>query len=430
MRYFILGLGQVGQCFLSILIQNRDFNPNNFYCIDKNIIAKDLFIKKGGLSNHFILKDVDKNNYLEILRLLNPGDYLLDFSMYLKNLDILDYCLQFNIHYLFTADSSWKDDNSWRTVHQHYLSYVELKNKYDSNRATSIIEFGMNPGLVSIFAKECLKEIVDKDNSLYVKIFRKKLQNLLKEDKFNLVAKKLGVELIEEIDVDNQKLNIEYKNDTIYSTWNVDAYYCEAISSPEVAYSSENKVIKHSAFYDVDLKDKFIALQNSGITYKELTYYSQGEIEASLICHEEIFSMRRYLSINGYSPTVIFLYKPCEYALRSLEENLVTRAPNNYLIKKADIVSGGEEVGVAIQGKRFKTRYYANYLDNQDCENVATIYQVGVGAYCAFKYLQNHPKEGMLFPEELNSSEIMNTAKQYLQNFISIEINKIHTDNI
>lgn len=430
MRYLILGLGQVGQEFLKLIKKNGNFIAESIYCIDQNSESKEVFKKLGGLEDHFINKYIDKSNYLTLLHSLNEEDYLLDFSMYLKNLDIIEYCLQHNIHYLFTADSSWMDDTTWRTVHQHYLSYVELKKKYDSNRATSIIEFGMNPGLISIFAKECLKQIVITDKSLYIRLFRNKLLALLKDNKYNLVAKKLKVNLIEEVDIDNQKVNIEYKNNNIYSTWNVDAYYCESISSPEIAYGSKSKVLTHDNYFDIDIKDKFIALPKSGITYKETTNYSKGEIETSIICHEEIFSIRRYLSLDNYSPTVIFLYRPCEYALRSLEENLITRAPNNYLIKKDDIVCGGEEVGIIIQGKRFKTHYFANYVDNKDTDSVSTIYQVAVGAYCAFKYMQNHPNNGMLFPEELDSDEVMNIAKKYLKTFIFKKINKVKTNNI
>ena len=125
------------------------------------------------------------------------GDYLFDFTINLKSLSILEYCLNHNIHYLYTADSSWEDDKSWISHHQHFLEYKKLRDKYAHNGATSVIQFGMNPGLVSLFMKEAIKEVVNKDNSLYVRLFRNKLKQLIKDNKYNLVAKRLKVTLIE-----------------------------------------------------------------------------------------------------------------------------------------------------------------------------------------------------------------------------------------
>lgn len=39
-----------------------------------------------------------------------------------------------------------------------------------------------------------------------------------------------------------------------------------------------------------------------------------------------------------------------------------------------------------------------------------------------------HDNEGLLFPEELNEEEVLNTAKKYLNEYINIEIPKINID--
>ena len=64
---------------------------------------------------------------------------------------------------------------------------------------------------------------------------------------------------------------------------------------------------------------------------------------------------------------------------------------NLHLIKKEEISSGGESVGIIIQGKRFKTRYYGNYLNNNDTDDVVTVFQVGVSAYAAFEIHKKSP---------------------------------------
>lgn len=423
MNYYLLGLGEVGKAFLSLLKENSEFDPNIYYCIDAKSENKEIFVNYGGLAEHFTLLNVTKENYISFLKSIKSGDCLLDFSTHIKNLDILEYCLLHNIHYLFTADSSWPDDRAWFTIHEHFLLHNKLHQKYRKNYPTCVAEFGMNPGLISIFVKECINEIITNDNSLFIKVFRRYLKHLIKSNNYGKVAKLLKIELIEEVDIDTQKTEIPYKEDTIFSTWNVDAFYAEAMSSPEIAYAKNSDLYKFDTFFDVDINDQFISLYERGVSYNEISYCSKGEFSGHLLAHEEIFSIRNYLTYKKYRPTVVFVYRPCEYAERSLQSNILFRASYNHIISKKEIIDGGEEVGVIIQGKRFKTRYYSNYLESsQTINESATIRQVAVGAYAAFKYMQAHPNEGMLFPEDLDRKEIMEFIRKYLKTFISKEI--------
>lgn len=429
MRYYVLGLGLVGQSFLNILKDKGEFNPNTFYCVEEDKSKLNDFVKLGGKRVNFKNVKITQDNLLSILKELKEGDYLFDFTTNVKSLTILEYCLNHNIHYLFTADSSWVDDKSWISVHQHFLDYKKLREKYGHKGVTSVIEFGMNPGLVSLFMKEAIKEVINKDNSLYVRLFRNKLKRLINENKYNLVAKKLKITLIEEVDVDDQKFSIERNLDTIYSTWNVRAYRCESMGSPEIAYDNVKNCLKHDAYYDIDIKDQYIALRASGIKYQEETIYSKGRITANIICHDEVFSMREYLTYKKYRPTVIFLYRPSNLALTSLNDNFHNEHPSYQLLTKKEYVNGGEEVGILIQGKRFKSRYFANYLDSKDLDELATIRQVSAGVYGAYQYIKNHPNEGFLFPEELNE-EVLESAREYLKDFISIDIQKVKLKNV
>lgn len=102
MKYVIWDLGAVGTSFLAKLKDYGYFVPELFYCVDPSDKAKERFIQLRGLDSHF---DVSRN-YLQYLRQLEKDDYLLDFCIDIKNLEILRYCLENDIHYLSTADSS------------------------------------------------------------------------------------------------------------------------------------------------------------------------------------------------------------------------------------------------------------------------------------------------------------------------------------
>lgn len=425
MKYVFWGLGQVGQSFLNKLIENGYFNPELFYLVDTSENAKDFFVSKGGLSSHIISEQINKNNWENHMKSLEKGDYLLEFGCNIKNTLVTEYCLQNDIHYLFTADASWKNDPEWISCHQHFQEYVLLKDKYKDAKGTVIIEFGMNPGLVSMFVKKCIKEIVEKDKSLYVRLNRKKLQKLIDEKKYGVVAKKLRIKDVQEVDNDTHETSIPFEEDVCYSTWNVYSYYYETVSSPELALGTKHRYFKYNKIYDCDEKDLYIAPFDPGFTYRDFSVSPQGEFKGHISTHEEIYSIRHYLSCGRYRPSVHFLYSPCDYAYRSVSKFVEVEPEKFHLITKEEITSGGESVGIILQGRRFKTRYFGNYLETANEKECATILQVSASAFSAFQYMIKHPDLGLCFPEDLDEEEMLEFASNYLHKYDTFVTKKI-----
>ena len=122
-----------------LLKENGLFNSFDFYVVDRSNDVEERFVSLGGLKENFIKKDIDKNNYLSILKILSEGDYLFDFSIDTKTLVLVEYCLNYGIHYLSTADGSWKDDKEWISCFDHCLVYRELRKKYKKGLNTCIV---------------------------------------------------------------------------------------------------------------------------------------------------------------------------------------------------------------------------------------------------------------------------------------------------
>lgn len=80
------------------------------------------------------------------------------------------------------------------------------------------------------------------DQSLYIRIYRKKLLKLYEEKKYGLICKKIKAKEVQEVDNDDQVTNIPFEEDTLYSTWNPWSYYYETISSPEIAYGTKKNI--------------------------------------------------------------------------------------------------------------------------------------------------------------------------------------------
>lgn len=247
----------------------------------------------------------------------------------------------------------------------------------------------------------------------------------MKESKYGLVSKKLKVSDIQEVDVDDQKCEMPYEEDILYSTWNCWAYMCETVAGPELAFGNINRFYGYKDIRDADNDDMFLSLSTPGFKCKAKTMSPKGEVEGHISTHEEIFMIRRLFTYQNYKPTVHFFYSPCDYAIKSIAQFDKEPAKKFHLITKKEIVSGGESVGIIIQGKRFKTRYYGNQLNTIDLNESATILQVSASSYAAFKYMLNHQEEGIVFPEDVDENEVLDTAKKYLKSYVTLKCKKI-----
>ncbi|MDE6743909.1 MAG: saccharopine dehydrogenase NADP-binding domain-containing protein [Lachnospiraceae bacterium] len=421
-KKIIIGLGAVGKSFLRIIKENDMFHSEEFYCIDYTDEAGEYFTCMGGRDSHYISCKLERDNYESALNIAEQGDYILDFAINVKNLDMLDYCMRSKIHYLSLADASWFPDPAWINTFQHYKDYRNIrKNIKDNTFPTCIVEFGMNPGLVSCFMKQCIDKIIEKDESSYISKHREGLKKLLEENKYNEVAMKIGLKYVVEIDNDNQQFNVTEEEKTVYSPWCPFAYHMETLAVPEIYFGTKREFYLHDYLSDCDHKDYFVALTKTGITCREDIYSPQGKVNGFLSTHEEIFSMGDYLRVNKYKPTVYFVYSPCELAEKTALACMNINEANYQILNQSDYLSGGESIGVILQGKRFKTRYFGNYLSGEGLAETATVLQVSASAYAAYKYMLEHPDNGLMFPEDLPHRDLLNTARRYLKEYIDVE---------
>jgi homospermidine synthase len=426
-KHLIVGLGVVGKSFLRLLCETGLFQPEAFFCMDYNDKARDCFVRAGGLEENFSLAALTINNYQSILGEYSEGDYVFDFACDIRNLDVLAFAQEHKLHYLSVADSGWAvPDPNWTSAHQHYLEYVHLKKTKDSG-ATSIIEFGMNPGLVSCFVKKAIEAVVEFDQGEYVTKHRGKLKNLLKKRKYNVVAKKLQISYVIEVDNDDQMfaVSIPEENGTVFSPWSPIAFRSEALSCPEVMMGNRKLFYQYQEVRDCDFKDLYVSIKKPGVNCLETVYSPQGMTKGFLLTHEEVFTIARLLKAFRYRPTVFFIYSPCDVARKSVSCTASEEQVGFELLTNDMCVSGGESVGVIIQGNRFQTRYFGNYLNSEGLPETATVLQVSASALAAFQYMRKHPYEGLLFPEDVECDEVFEYVTSNIGGFISTPCPKV-----
>ena len=222
------GFGAVGKSFYEKVKKEIKFDENKYYVItaDKEEFAA--FVNLGGMIDNFITSEIDKTNFKEVFgKYLKTGDLLIDFADTVGTKDICAWCAENNIMYINTGEADWPEN--WYSILEENLKKRRLREKYSNNDSINkfpiVLQHGNNPGLVSHFVKAGIEYIVNKQ-------FKKDkmLKTLIKNNKFNEVAQKIGLRMIHVNDIDLQEISDEYNKEKLYNTWCIDSFFFEILS--------------------------------------------------------------------------------------------------------------------------------------------------------------------------------------------------------
>lgn len=450
------GFGAVGKSFYEKVSKEIKFNENNYYVVTRDKFEFEAFVNMGGIVSNFMTCEITRENYKEVFgKYLESGDLLIDFADTVGTRDICEWCALNNIMYINTGETDWPDH--WYSIFEENELKCGLREKFardkEINKYPIVLQHGNNPGLVSHFVKLALSYIV---NTQHKK--NKRLKNLLKNFKFNELARELGVKMIHVNDIDLQTIDDEYKEDKLFSTWCTDSFWFELLSEATCNIGTHELIDYEDDCNVVDRKKGFLEFKNIAADKMFKTYYPGGAFEGNLVPHEETITIARALEVKDdgkvvYRPTVMFIYRPCEYAKKYLEEAKVNtypipdetkpmdcengediiirgyRYPKNFeIVYKEKISSGTEYVGVLLMGDNFEPVWVGNrieqkflYKDNKNSYwQTPTITPVAMSALAAVCWMiKNKEKGGLYFPDDiLECQQIVKMAEKYISKTI------------
>ncbi len=452
-----LGFGAVGKSFFEKVSKEIKFDINKYFVISRDKLEYSFFIELGGNINNFIVADINRNNFKKVFsNYIDEGDFLIDFADGVGTRDFVEWCANKNVMYLNTGETDWEDN--WYSIFEENLKKNELRNNLKQNSKVNkypiVLQHGNNPGLVSHFVKSGLEYIVKKQ-------FKKNeyLNKLLKENKFNELAKELKLKEIHVNDKDYQKVKDIFDENKLYSTWSVDSFFFEMLSEATANIGTDEKYYNEENCKMIDLKNGFLEFKDLAINKVGKTYYPKGKFEAYLVPHEETITIAKNLEVKKgeetiYRPTVVFLYSPCEYAIqylknakvnsdyipdfhtmqdiKSFDNNPVIRGfkypERAEIIYKEKIKYGTEYVGVLLLGSKFNpvwvgNRIKKNFLYKDKSASfwqTPTITPVAMSALAASCWMiKNKDKGGIYFPDDIKEyNEIIHFAEKYISKTI------------
>lgn len=451
------GFGAVGKSFFEKLTKEIKFSENKYFVITRDRYEFEAFVNMGGIVTNFIVSEVTRENYVEVFeKYLDEGDMLIDFADTVGTKDICKWCAENNIMYINTGEADWPDH--WYSIFEENELKNELKENYenrdDINKYPIVLHHGNNPGLVSHFVKAGIEYIVTSQfkKDKYLKI-------LLKEKKFNEISKRLGIKMIHVNDIDLQEVNEKYNDDLLFSTWCTDSFWFEMLSEATANIGTHEKIDYKDECNFVDEEKGFLEFKNIAADKRCRTYYPGGAYEGFLVPHEETVSIAKHLEVKEdgkvvYRPTVMFLYLPCEHAIKYFKNAKVNEYPNpnpekpvdcenengktiirgyvypeNFeIVYKEKIASGTEYVGVLIMGDNFEpvwvgNRIEASFLYKNKLTSywqTPTITPVAMSALSAVCWmLKNKDKGGIYFPDDIPDYKyIIKMAEKYISKTI------------
>lgn len=426
-KIMFLGLGVVPQSLIDILLKEKMFDPDDMIVIDKNEKMLDFFRSRGGKEENIHRMIINHDNYQEIFQHLNRGDFLLDLANELDDFVLTEECTKRGIHFITTSDGWFPVNNQANLDYEEHLQETLKLARKNPKTPTTVLNFGVNSGVINVLTKKALCDIVEEDDTPFVAENREHLKNLIKEDKFAQLARELRVTYLIESDYDTTETNItEPAPNTVYSTWNAVDFYNEMDDRASMIVGTEVKLSEAlrrmgadvDQIYGFDPDSRLLQLNFSGKFSKVKAVINDQIIEGCADDHEELHSMREYFSVwdeDGeleYAPSAMFVYLPCEIAVKTVRTENVD---HYHVIALDEIVSGGEAIGMLVEGKNFKSRYVGTEANLEDgCIGTPVAYLVAVSIFAALKYIFKHPNEGILYPEQLDTDEVISYIAPYL----------------
>ena len=463
------GFGAVGKSFYEKLSKEVKYNENKYFVITMDNSEFEAYVNLGGMVENFKIHEITKDNFASIFeQYLESGDLLIDFADTVGTKDILKWCAERNIMYINTGEADWPEN--WYSILNENKLKNSIRESYRTNNEVNnhpiVLQHGNNPGLVSHFVKAGIEYIVKTQ-------FKgdKQLKEFIKNNKFNEAARKLGIKMIHVNDIDLQKTNNKYEDNTLVSTWCVDSFFFEMLSEATFNFGIHENIDFDEKCKFIDQKEGFLELKNLASDTKCCTYYPKGVFEGFLVPHEETITIAKSLEVKEgeevvYRPSVMFLYSPCEIATNYFKNSKVNEYPEPDLNKPLDcenengktivrgylypekseilyrekIVSGTEYVGVLIIGENFKPVWVGNRVEasflyknpKASYWQTPTITPVAMSALAAVCWMiKNKDKGGIYFPDDIiDYKYILKIAEKYISKTIYKTFDKSELKNV
>jgi len=418
----MVGCGAVGQATLPVLLRDGPLSPRQITVIDPQAAACD-YARKAEVE--VLRQGITADNLHQLLApRLKAGDVLLNLSVDVASLALVEWCQARDVLYLDTNTEPWAGgflapglDVSARS---NFALRAAMLARRRPDAPTAVLTHGANPGLVSHFVKQALLNLAA-DAGLPAAAPRTR-------QGWAELAERLGVRVIHIAEHDLQRGTGHKGVGEFVNTWSSEAFVDEATQPAELGWGSHERQFPHDGARHTGQPDApaiYLRRPGGGTRVRSWTP-TGGPMHGFLVTHAEAISIAAYFTLGDptaprYRPTVHYAYHPCDDAVLSLHElaALQWRLQPKHRLLRDEIESGIDELGVLLMGGKRGAYWYGSQLSCEEARriapaNSATTLQVVAGVLGGLAWALKHPREGIVEPEEMDFAEVLAVARPYL----------------
>src|SRR5437763_1589503 len=297
-RLVIVGFGSIGQGVLPLLLRHIDLNPDQITIITAELRGQQVAAEYGA---RFVETTLTRENYRTVLeKWLGRGDFLLNVSVDVSSVALIELCRELGALYLDTCTEPWPggytDPNLPPAARSNYAlreSALALRPRQPSGNPgpTAIITHGANPGLVSHFVKQALIDVARAaDPAIAAPADRAGWGRL---------AQHLGVRAIHLAERDTQVSTTPKAPGEFVNTWSIDGFYSEGSQPAELGWGThERHLPADGRRHDFGSQAAIYLLRPGAGTRVRSWTPLEGPYLGFLITHGESISIAGYLTLQ------------------------------------------------------------------------------------------------------------------------------------
>ncbi len=422
-RLLMVGFGSIGQGVLPLILRHIGITTDRITILaaddDGSKEASEYGVK-------FINRPLTRENFRQVLKpMLQQGDFLLNLSVDVSSVALMELCHDTGVLYLDTCIEPWPggytDPNLSPSRRTNYALREQALSLRDSRAKgpTAVITHGANPGLVSHLVKQALLNVAADTGA--------KVTEPENREEWAELAYRLGVRVIHIAERDTQVANVPKRVGEFVNTWSVDGFVGEGSQPAELGWGTHEKELPPQGRRHEFGRQSAIYLLQPGAGTRVRTWTPKaGTFHSFLITHGESISISDYLTYREhdkvvYRPTVHYAYHPCDDAVLSVHEfagkNWELQDRKRILME--EIIDGIDELGVLLAGHDKNAYWYGSQLSIQEARklapyNSATSLQVCVSVLSGVIWAMENPQAGMVEPDEMDFRRNLDICRPYL----------------
>ncbi|MFO1220570.1 MAG: saccharopine dehydrogenase C-terminal domain-containing protein [Burkholderiaceae bacterium] len=421
-RLVLVGFGAIGQATLPLLLGAGGLQAAQITVIEPQASAcavarrADVQVVAEGITA--------ANLHALLAPRLGAGDVLLNLSVDVSSLALVQWCQPRDVLYLDTCIEPWAggflSPGRDASARSNFALRTAVLAERRPDTPTAVLTHGANPGLVSHLLKQALLNLAA-DEGLGT------AEPATREDWARL-AQRLDVRVIHIAERDLQVGAQRKAVGEFVNTWSSEAFVDEATQPAELGWGThERHFPRDGARHPGHPDAPAIYLQRPGGGTRVRSWTpTGGPMHGFLVTHAEAISMAAYLTLGDpaapqYRPTVHYAYHPCDDAVVSLHE-LAARQwhlqPRQRLLRD-DITEGIDELGVLLMGPARGAYWFGSQLSCAEARtlapsNSATTLQVAAAVLGGLAWTMRHPRAGIIEPEEMDFRDVLAVARPFL----------------